>query len=378
MTLQLDQPLLSPQGRVLSTLEQDGSRRWIWPKLAKGRFWRSRRVVAYLLIAIFALVPHLKIFGRPIMLLDLIHRRFTFFGVTFLPTDTMLLALFMVAAILSIFFITALAGRVWCGWACPQTVYMEFLFRPIERMFADREGVGGKPASPMPAWRKALMYLTFLVLCAHLSNTFLAYFVPPAILHTWITHSPLHHPAGFGIVAVVTALMMFDFCFFREQTCIIACPYGRFQSVLMDRWSMIISYDQQRGAPRGKLKRPTSLPILQRTASDAKPPASAGGSGSSAGDCVDCSMCVSVCPTGIDIRDGLQFECISCAQCIDACDAVMDKISRPRGLIRYGSQAGMSGQPSASCARASSSTARSSSSSSRCSASSSRPRARRT
>jgi cytochrome c oxidase accessory protein FixG len=326
-------------------MKEDGSRRWLYPKLARGRFWSARRIVAYVLIAIFTLIPHVRPFGRPIMLLDLARRQFTFFGVTFLPTDTVLLALFMVGTILTIFFVTAVFGRVWCGWACPQTVYMEFLFRPIERMFMDREGVGGKPREPMPAWRQALMYVTFLVVCAHLANTFLAYFVPPAELHRWITASPLKHPAGFLVFATVTAMMLFDFCFFREQTCIIACPYGRLQSVLTDRWSMIISYDTRRGEPRGKMKRPVSLPVLERKAEpDAKPPASAGGS-STTGDCVDCDRCVSVCPTGIDIRDGLQIECIGCAQCIDACDAVMDKIGRPRGLIRYGSQATMSGEP---------------------------------
>ena len=308
-------------------MAEDGSRRWLYPRLSRGRFWRHRRAVAYALIAIYALLPHLRMpSGRPLVLLDLVHRQFTFLGRTFLPTDTVLLALFVVAAILSVFFVTALLGRVWCGWACPQTVYMEFLFRPIERMFTEREGVGGKPARPVPAWRKALMYATFLVLCAHLANTFLAYFVPPAVLHTWITSSPLHHPAPFLVFAVVTGLMMFDFCLFREQTCLIACPYGRLQSVLMDRWSLVISYDERRGEPRGKVKR--SLPMIAEQT----------------GDCVDCDMCVSVCPTGIDIRDGLQFECIGCAQCIDACDAVMQKIGRATGLIRYGSQAGMAGE----------------------------------
>ena len=337
MTLHIDQPLIpTPPGRVLSTMEHDGSRRWLYPRLARGRFWNRRRAVAYALIGIYALLPHLAINGKPVILLDLVHRQFTLLGRTFLPTDTVLLALLMVTAILAVFFVTALFGRVWCGWACPQTVYMEFLFRPMERMFTEREGVGGKPPRPVPAWRKALMYATFLVVCAHLANTFLAYFVPPAVLHTWITASPLKHPAPFLVFASVTALMMFDFGFFREQTCLIACPYGRLQSVLMDKWSLIISYDRRRGEPRGKMRK--SLPVLERSASGAAAAAGA------AGDCVDCDMCVSVCPTGIDIRDGLQFECIGCAQCIDACDAVMQRVGRATGLIRYGSEAGMAGE----------------------------------
>ena len=331
MTLQVEQlpPLLKPEGRVLSTMEADGSRRWLYPRLARGKFWERRRMVAYVLIAIYALLPHLHIAGRPVILLDLVHRQFTLLGKTFLPTDTALLALFMVSVILSIFFVTALLGRVWCGWGCPQTVYMEFLFRPIERMFIEREGVGGKPPRPVPAWRKGLMYLTFLVVCAHLANTFLAYFVPPGTLHDWIFGSPLTHPTAFLVFAGMTGLMLFDFVFFREQTCLIACPYGRLQSVLMDRQSLVISYDEKRGEPRGKMKR-ASLPVVDERVT---------------GDCVDCFGCVQVCPTGIDIRDGLQFECIGCAQCIDACDAVMRKIGRPRGLIRYGSQAGMAGEP---------------------------------
>lgn len=325
-----DSTLIKPAGRVLSTLEEDGSRRWLFPKLAKGRFWRARRVVAYCLIAVYTLAPFIKINEKPAIFLDLIHRRFTLLGFTFLPTDTILLALAAVGVILLIFLTTALFGRVWCGWACPQTVYLEFVFRPIERLFLGRTGVGGKPKSKVAAWRNVAMYSVYFVLALHLANTFLAYFVGAATLHTWILASPLEHPAGFVIVAAVTGLMMFNFVLFREQTCLIACPYGRLQSVLLDRSSLIISYDKTRGEPRGKMKRAaTPLPVVGE-----KP----------AGDCVDCGLCVAVCPTGIDIRDGLQFECVGCAQCVDVCDDVMAKVNRPRGLIRYGSQAGMAGE----------------------------------
>jgi cytochrome c oxidase accessory protein FixG len=338
-------PLSLPQAPspVLSTLESDGTRRWIYPRLARGRFWTRRRAVAYFLLALFTLVPFLRIGGKPLLLLDVAHRRFTIAGVTFLPTDTVLLAALALIWILSIFFVTALLGRVWCGWACPQTVYMEFVFRPIERLFAGRRGQGGKPRADVAGWRKALMYATYLLICLHLANTFLAYFVPAATLHTWIRSAPSQHPAGFTIVLVVTGLMMFNFAWFREQTCIIACPYGRLQSVLLDRQSLVISYDVARGEPRTKSSRRVPLPVDQTLArglvTSATEPAAP------TGDCVDCTMCVQVCPTGIDIRQGLQFECIGCAQCIDACDAVMDKLERPRGLIRYSSQAGMAGEP---------------------------------
>jgi cytochrome c oxidase accessory protein FixG len=328
MAVEVAQPLIKPAGRVLSTLEEDGSRRWLSPRLSKGRFWGRRRAVAYLLIALFTLIPYLRTRGKPMIFLDVIHRKFTLFGVTFLPTDTVLLALFMVSFILGIFFMTAVLGRVWCGWACPQTVYMEFLFRPIERLFMGKSGVGGKPNQTVAGWRIALKYVTYVLVSAYLAHTFLSYFVGVANLRHWVTESPADHPVAFIVMFVTTGLMLFNFGFFREQTCLIACPYGRIQSVLLDKSSLIISYDVNRGEPRGRKARNVALPVLEKTT----------------GDCVDCSMCVQVCPTGIDIRDGLQFECIGCAQCIDACDAVMDKLNVPRGLIRYSSQSAMAGQ----------------------------------
>lgn len=338
-----EETLLKPQGRVLSTLESDGSRRWLFPRLAKGRFWNLRRLVAYLLIAIFTVIPYVPINGYPAILLDLVHRKLHLMGMTFLPTDTVMLALFMVSFILSIFFITALLGRVWCGWGCPQTVYLEYVFRPIERFFYGKTGVGGKSAKPVPAWRKLAMYAVYLVICLHLANTFLAYFVPVPVLHSWITSSPWNHPTGFLIVMFVTGLMMFDFAYWREQMCIIGCPYGRFQSVLLDKNSMIISYDTQRGEPRGKVSREWKVEsgeFKRISLSTLDSPLST----DRRGDCIDCNMCANVCPTGIDIRDGLQIECVACAQCIDACDSVMDKVGLARGLIRYSSQSRMAGE----------------------------------
>ena len=322
-----DQTLIKPQGRVLATLEEDGSRRWLHPKLSRGRFWKRRRAVAYFLIALFMALPNIRVHGKPAMLLDVVHRRFTLLGVTFLPTDTLLLALFAVSTLLTIFFVTALLGRVWCGWACPQTVYLEFVFRPIERLFDGRKGAGGKPRKDVPGWRTAGKYIAYVLASLIVAHTFLAYFVGTDQLRHWVTGSPAEHLTAFLVVIVTTALMLFNFAFFREQTCTIACPYGRFQSVLLDRQSMIISYDERRGEPRGAIKK-TSLPVLEKR-----------------GDCIDCEMCVSVCPTGIDIRQGLQLECIGCAQCIDACDSVMRKVGRQVGLIRYSSQSGMAGEP---------------------------------
>ncbi len=312
------------QDRVLSTLNADGTRRWLRPKPAPGRFLNARRAVGYALIAIFVSLPHLRIAGKPPLLLDIAAREFTFFGTTLYPTDTLLLALLMLSVFLSIFFLTALFGRVWCGWACPQTVYLELVYRPIERLL---EGMPGRKAKK-GAWRKPLRFVIYLVLSFGLANTFLAYFVGTDRLSQWVLHSPTEHWGAFLLVVAVTGLMMFDFGFFREQLCIVACPYGRFQSVMLDRNSLIISYDPNRGEPRGKKKRKpkqdVALPVVNEEPQ---------------GDCIDCHMCVTTCPTGIDIRDGLQLECVNCAQCIDACDTIMDKIGKPRGLIRYGSQA---------------------------------------
>lgn len=321
---------------VLSTLNDDGSRRWLRPRLSKGRFLLRRRVVAYGLVALFTMLPFITINGRPAILLNIVRREFTFFGVTFLPTDTLLLALFIVSVFVAIFAATALFGRVWCGWACPQTVYMEFLYRPIERLFEGGPGVKARVPLP-PAVRKPVKYAVYLVVSVALANVFLSYFVGVETLAQWVRQSPLEHPTGFLVVAFVTGAMMFDFCFFREQTCIVACPYGRFQSVMLDRNSLIISYDYQRGEPRGKMKKrkardPETGDVHLRTIAGEQ------------GDCIDCHMCVTTCPTGIDIRNGLQMECIGCAQCIDACDAVMEKVGRDPGLIRYSTEAGIEGE----------------------------------
>lgn len=315
-----------PTERVLSTLNEDGSRRWLRPRLSKGRFLSARRITSYILILIFTVIPYTSIGGKPTILLDIAAREFTLFGKTFLPTDTLLLALLMVAFFITIFLFTALLGRVWCGWACPQTVYMEFLFRPIERLLE------GAPGRRKKAWQgtgatKIVKYLIFLAVSVYLAHTFLAYFVGVNELAQWVRRSPFEHPASFIVMLITTGLMMIDFCYFREQICIVCCPYGRLQSALLDDHSLIVTYDENRGEPRGK---PKKAKAGADVALDVIP---------QVGDCVDCNMCVTTCPTGIDIREGLQMECIGCAQCIDACDAVMSKLGRTLGLIRYSSQA---------------------------------------
>jgi len=314
--------VLQADERVLSTLNVDGSRRWIRPRPSGGRWWRSRQVVAYALMFVFFVIPYLRMNGKPLILLDLPRREFTLFGTTFLPTETLLFMLGFVSIGITIFLVTALFGRVWCGWGCPQTVYMEYLFRPLERLFEggargsaqlDQRGARGQ-LHP----RRLAKYAVYGVLALFLAHTFLAYFVGVEQLAVWVRRSPVEHPTSFLVMLGTTVAIFLDFAWFREQTCLVACPYGRLQSVMLDRRSLIVGYDRRRGEPRAKAAR-----------RDAH-----------SGDCVDCLMCVQTCPTGIDIRDGLQMECIHCTQCIDACDTVMVKIGKPKGLIRYGSRDG--------------------------------------
>lgn len=283
-------------------------------------------MVAYALMVLFFAIPHLRIAGKPAFLMSFPTREFNLMGWTFLPTDTLLFMLFLFSAIIGIFLLTALFGRAWCGWACPQTVYLEFLFRPIERLFEGGYAGSRKLDRDGQFWgpRRVAKYAVYALLSLFLAHTFLAYFVGTEQLAAWVTQSPWDQPTGFVIMAITAIAIWYNFTYFREQTCLIACPYGRWQSVLLDQQSIIVAYDSRRGEPRdkGTELRPDTM-----------------------GDCIDCKACVTTCPTGIDIRNGLQMECVHCTQCIDACDTIMDKVGKPRGLLRYSSQEALAGRP---------------------------------
>ena len=312
--------------RVLPTLNADGTRNRIRPRLYDGRLYRARRSVAWGLMVLFIGLPFLRIHGKPAMLLDVLHRQFVLFGHTYLATDGVLLMLLMLSIFLSIVLVTALVGRAWCGWGCPQTVYMEFLFRPIERLFEGPREAQLRIDQRGTNARRLLKNAVYLLLAFLLANVFLAYFVGTDALRHWVLEAPAEHMGGFSVVMVTTGLVFFDFAYFREQMCTVICPYARIQSVLLDQKSLLIGYDARRGEPRSKGK-PT------------KP---------GHGDCIDCQACVVTCPTGIDIRQGLQLECIACGQCADACDSIMDRIGKPSGLIRYSSQLALeTGKPTA-------------------------------
>ncbi len=310
----------------LATTAQDGSRVYLHTAEVRGKLRNLRSRVYDVLLIIFLCIPWVRINGEPMLLLDLPRRHFSILGVTFWGDDAPILFLLFLLFVVTIGLITALFGRGWCGWACPQTVFIDRLFVRIERWIegdaAAQRKLDAAPMNFAKLSRRGFKWFLFLCVSLVITHSFLAYFVGTERLAKMVTHSPFEHPSSFLVIAFTTAIILFDFGWFREQFCIIACPYGRLQSVLMDDHSLIVAYDTKRGEPRRQK----------------------GMAPSQHGDCVNCYRCVQVCPTGIDIRRGVQMECIACTACIDACDEVMTKIKKPLGLIRYDTEAGLSKQ----------------------------------
>ena len=290
----------------------------MFPADTRGRFTLARRVVAYALIGFYLSLPWIKVNGYPAIFLDVAERRFHLFGLTLAAQDMWLLFFVITGLGFSLFFITSLFGRVWCGWACPQTVYLEHIYRRLE-VWIEGDAIARRtrdegPRTGEKVVKRIAKHAAYIVASAILTHLFLAYFVSVPAVWAMVRAAPAEHWSLFVFMMAYTGLTYFIFGWFREQVCIVLCPYGRIQSVLNDDNTVTIGYDIKRGEPRDK----------------------AGTAG--AGDCVACNRCVHVCPTGIDIRQGLQMECIGCTACIDACDDVMVRLHRPRGLIRYDSQ----------------------------------------
>lgn len=304
----------------IATVDESGKRRWIHPKKPKGPFHNKRAVVAVILLSLFFIAPFIEVGGRPLFLFNLLERKFIIFGLAFWPQDFHLLALALITFFVFIVLFTVVFGRLWCGWACPQTLFMEMVFRKIEYLID-----GDRPKQIKLArqgWttekigKRALKWSIFLVISFIIGNWVMMYLVSKDTLMQMITDGPAAHPDLFGGTVAFTGIFFFVFAYLREQACIAICPYGRLQGVLLGKDSLTVMYDWVRGEPRERVKK---------------------GQERKGGDCIACGVCVQVCPTGIDIKDGTQLECVNCTACMDACDDVMDKVGFEKGLIRMAS-----------------------------------------
>ncbi|QIP11627.1 cytochrome c oxidase accessory protein CcoG [Spirosoma aureum] len=330
---------------VLPTTDSTGGRRWLYPRSVTGRFTRWRTGVALvLLVALFA-GPFVWVDGHPLFLFNVLERRFIFFGVSFWPQDFYLVAFGLVTFIVFVTLFTVVFGRVWCGWACPQTIFMEMVFRKIEVWiegdYNARKRLDASPWTVEKVAKKSLKHSVFLLISFAISNTFLAYLIGRDQWLTLIADNPNAHIGGLASIWLFTGVFYLVFARLREIVCTTICPYGRLQGVLLDKNSLIVAYDFIRGEPRGKKVRGEEQGVGSTALQNTFYPLPIAPHSEPKGDCIDCKLCVQVCPTGIDIRNGTQLECINCTLCVDACDEVMHKINRPLGLIRMDSQQGI-------------------------------------
>ena len=318
---------------TVSSITSDGKRKWIFPKKPSGRYYNYRNILSWFLLAFLFSGPFITVGGNPLILLNIIERKFILFGIVFWPQDFYLMFLAMMTLIIFIVLFTAIWGRLFCGWVCPQTIFMEMLFRKIEYAiegdFGDQKRLANSPWNRDKILKKGFKHFIFFGLSFLIANTFLAYVIGKDELFAIVTAPPSEHLTGFIAITVFSFVFYGVFAHFREQVCIVACPYGRFQSVLVDNDSLAVTYDFSRGEDRAKVgdrkKIDGKVSDIPKNGPDVE----------SYGDCIDCEQCVKVCPTGIDIRNGIQLECINCTACMDACDDVMVKIGRPEKLITH-------------------------------------------
>lgn len=311
----------------IGTIKEDGKRAWVFPKKPSGKLYKYRKYVSYVLLTFLIASPFIKINGNQFLMFNVLERRFNIFGFPFYPQDFHLFVISMIIGVVFIALFTVAFGRIFCGWMCPQTIFMEMVFRRIEYWIdGDR---GAQMRLDRQEWnaekirKRALKWFIFFIISFIIANVFLAYLIGSDRLIQYITDGPAQHISTMVSLLIFTAVFYFVFAWFREQVCIIACPYGRMQGVLLDNKSIVVAYDHKRGEAengRKKWRKNEDRAALGH------------------GDCIDCFQCVNVCPTGIDIRNGTQLECVNCTACIDECDTIMEKVNLPKGLIRYASE----------------------------------------
>ncbi|MDO6758698.1 cytochrome c oxidase accessory protein CcoG [Tamlana sp. 2_MG-2023] len=311
----------------IGTVTKDGKRAWVFPKKPSGRLYKYRKYVSYLLLAFLLTAPFIKVNGNQFLMFNVLERRFNIFGFPFWPQDFYLFVISMLIGVIFIALFTVAFGRIFCGWICPQTIFMEMVFRRIEYWIEGDRGkqmrLAKQPWNAEKIRKKGLKLFIFLLISFIIANVFLAYLIGSDKLIQYIKDGPSNHLSTLVSLVIFTAVFYFVFAWFREQVCIIACPYGRLQGVLLDTKSIVVAYDHKRGEAengRKKYKKNEDREALGH------------------GDCIDCKQCVNVCPTGIDIRNGTQLECVNCTACIDECDHIMESINLPKGLIRYASE----------------------------------------
>lgn len=308
----------------ISTVDEKGKRIWIFPKKQFGKYFNRRQIFAYALLAILLSGPFIRIGGEPLLMINILERKFVIFGQIFWPEDIFLFAFGMIAFVILVIVFTVVFGRLFCGWACPQTIFMEFIFRRIEYLI-DGDWTQQKQLDKMPwnvhkIFKRALKWTLFWIVSFAIANVFLAYIIGSEGLKDIIIDDPSNHVGGLTAIILFTTIFFAVFAWFREQVCIAVCPYGRLQGVLLDKHSILVAYDHVRGEKRAKFKKGEDRKAAGK------------------GDCIDCHQCVNVCPTGIDIRNGTQLECINCTLCMDACDQMMDGVGLPKGLIKFDSE----------------------------------------